>query len=82
VRKKMILLILQITTEVPGWSNRDRHDRFKLEPFLPLDTRRSSLDAALFDQDWRLRDRWTRESMEGSFVFKNKGDMDGPGITH
>jgi hypothetical protein len=78
----MILLILQILTDVPAWSNRDRHARFKLEPFLPQDTRRSSLDAALFDEDWRLRDGWICEDMEGSFVFKNKGDKDGPGITH
>jgi hypothetical protein len=78
----MIVLTLQILTEISGWSNRDQHAQFKLEPFLPPDTRRSSLDAALFDEDWRLRDGWTCENMEGSFVFKNKGDMDGPGITH
>jgi hypothetical protein len=77
----MILLILHILTEVPVWSNRAR---FKLEPFLPPDTRRSSLDAALFDEDWRLRDGWTCEHTNGggaSFVFKIKGDNDGPGIT-
>ncbi|GIJ86984.1 hypothetical protein Asppvi_005883 [Aspergillus pseudoviridinutans] len=69
---------------LPAWPNRERGARFKLESFLPPDTRRSSLDAALFDEDWRLRDGWTCEYTDGGgaiFVFKNKGDIDGPGIT-